>query len=506
MTKVSWMRPAAIGLSTAALFALGGCSPKPAAEGSESARKWGDIAFEPCALASKQGLDASKAYCAKTKVAEDAANPKSRQIELNLAWIPSENGSLKDPIVFLAGGPGQAAVDYASYARAILAQANRNRDLLLIDQRGTGESNVLSCPKAEAQFELEDVQLTPAQQLEAMKVCQAEVATKADTRFYTTTDFVRDLETVRQRLKVPQYNLVGISYGTRVAQKYAQAHPANVRSMVLDGVVPNRLVVGGEFARQLDNALKAQDAYCAKDKACKAEYGGNLSQRLRDLRIRLNAAPASVQVRDNATNDLNTLTIDGTRLTALVQKLAYSPEAMSILPLLIKRAEQGDYQPLGSLINATSDNSYGIEAGLFMSVVCAEDLPRWSAQTAAGDQNSLLGRDFRTEYAEACKYWPSGTAPKDFSDTPVRQIPTLMLSGELDPVTPPAYAAEIAKFYPNGRQLTLKGSGHGSMMRGCTARLTAQFIDRGDAKSLDAKCLDSLGFIPPFTGFNGWEP
>ena len=496
--------PLQLTLAVAAALSLAACAPKPADQGSESARKWGSITFEPCALEGSQGMDAEKAYCAVHEVPENPAQPNGRKIKLNLAMLPARNDGGEDPIVFLAGGPGQAAVEYGSYAGLILQQANRNRDILLVDQRGTGKSNALSCPEAEKKYKVVDVTLTPAEQLESMKACHAEIATTADTRFYTTANFVDDLERIRKAIGAKQYNLVGISYGTRSAQKYAAAYPQNVRSMVLDGVAPNDLVIGADFARQLDNALKKQDEYCAKESSCKKTYGGDLSQRLRALRVKLDGSPASVQVRDQKTNQTKDIRITGDQMVSLVQKLAYQPEAMSILPLLIQTAEQGDYQPLGALINTMGAESSGIEAGLYMSVTCAEDMPRWNAN---GDASQfLMGRDVRKDFEAACKLWPSGTMPTDFAKTPVLKIPTLMLSGDLDPVTPPSYAQSIIKQFPNGRSLVLKGSSHGSMTRGCTSRLVGQFIDRGDAKSLDASCLDSLGFIPPFTSFNGWEP
>lgn len=497
-------QPLRLILAGAVLLGLAACSPKPADQGSESARKWGSLTFEPCALDSKIGMDAEKAYCTTYEVPEDPAKADGRKIKLNLAIIPADNQGTNDPIVFLAGGPGQAAVEYASYAGAILRQANRNRDILVVDQRGTGKSNALKCPDADKKYDIEDVTLTPAQQLEAMQACHKEISTKADTRLYTTANFVDDLERIRKAIGAEQYNLVGISYGTRAAQKYAGAYPKNVRSMVLDGVAPNDLVIGGDFAQQLDNALKRQDEYCLKDTACKKTYGGNLSERLRALRVKLDSSPVNVQVRDLGTNELKSTKIDGGKFASLVHQLAYTPEAMSILPLLIQTAEKGDYQPLGSLINSMSAQGNGIEAGLYMSVTCAEDMPRWQASDKASEH--LLGRDFKSEYDAACKMWPHGAMPADFAKTPVLQIPTLMLSGDLDPVTPPIYAQSIIKQYPNGRSLVLKGSGHGSMMRGCTARLVGQFIDRGEAKSIDATCLDSLGFIPPFTSFNGWDP
>ncbi len=496
--------PLQLALAVAVGLTLVACSPKPVNEGSESARKWGSVTFEPCALEGTQGLDAEKAYCTTYEVPEDPANPSGRKIKLNLAILPAGNAGTTDPIVFLAGGPGQAAVEYGSYAGAILSQANRNRDILLIDQRGTGKSNALSCPDSEKKFDAVDVTLTPTQQLEAMTSCQAEIAKKADTRFYTTANFVNDLESIRKAIGATQYNLVGISYGTRSAQKYAAAYPDNVRSMVLDGVAPNDLVIGGDFARQLDNALKKQDEYCSKEKSCAKVYGGKLSERLRALRVKLDQSPVSVKVRDRETNVEKNVSISGEKLASLVQKLAYQPEAMSILPLLIQSAEQGDYQPLGALLNTAGSESNGIQAGLYMSVTCAEDMPRW---TESSDANKyLLGRHVRTEFDAACKLWPSGEMPADFAKTPVLKIPTLMLSGDLDPVTPPSYVDSIIKQFPNGRSLVLKGSGHGSMMRGCTSRLVGQFIDRGEAKSIDATCLDSLGFIPPFTSFNGWDP
>lgn len=476
-------------------------------------RTYGRIDFKPCVLTSDQGVKPVEAQCATFPVPEDRANPKGRTISLNIAWLPADDrsGGVPDPVFFLAGGPGQAATDYAAQIDMALNEVRKQRGIVLIDQRGTGRSNPLDCRDdkgAPLKFD-ETAQLDEAALSAYVGQCLKSLAGRADPRFYTTGDAIADLDAVRDALGVDKVNVIGGSYGTRVAQQYAMHYPQHTRSVVLDGVAPNRVVVGGEFAQRLQEALRKQDAQCAKLPACKARYsgngGGDLIARLGALKARLAAAPVPVSYRDPDTNEPRQDTLTADTLVGLTHGVSYVPQLSSLLPLIVSEAEQGRYEPLMSIARFWS-NQVGdtLNRGMQWSVVCAEDAPRY--QPDPQDADTVLGPDMARMFFLACQQWPRGKMASNFT-TPFRtDLPVLILSGELDPVTPPSYGDEVVKNLVNGRHLVLRGQGHGAMSLGCMPKLLGRFFETANAKELDANCLDSFSYVPPFTSFNGWEP
>jgi pimeloyl-ACP methyl ester carboxylesterase len=488
---------------------------KPASHAASAAtplRQFGRIAFKPCVLTSEQGFAPLEAQCATFPVPEDRAHPKARTIALNIAWLPAEgkNGGTPDPIFFLAGGPGQAATEVAAAVDQGLGQARKQRDIVLIDQRGTGRSNPLDCRDPDGRplkFD-ETAELDEARLDAYVAQCLKSLQGRADPRFYTTGDAIADLDAVRAALGSDKINVIGGSYGTRVAQQYAMHYPQHVRSVVLDGVAPNRMVVGGEFARQLEAALRKQDAQCAKVPACKARFAGDghdLLARLNTLKARLAAAPVAVSYRDPDTHELKQDTLNADTLVGLTHGVSYVPQLSSLLPLVVSEAEQGRYESLMAIAKFWSNQvSDQLNRGMQWSVICAEDAPRYQPDPA--DAGTVLGADMARMFFAACKQWPRGAIAADFTQPLKTALPVLVISGELDPVTPPVYGDEVAKTLPNGRHLVLRGQGHGGMSLGCMPKLLGRFFETADAKALDAKCLDSLNYVPPFTSFNGWEP
>lgn len=497
-------------LATAALALLAACQPQaPAGEAGSALRQFGTIAFKPCVLTNRQGLPAVEALCGNLPVAEDPTLPQGRQIALNIAWLPAHNqqGGTPDPVFFLAGGPGQAATEVAAQVDMGLREVRRLRDVILIDQRGTGRSNPLDC-RDERGRTLKLDEAAPTDEVEMLahvEQCLRSLDGRADPRFYTTGDAVRDLEAVRAALGVEKINLMGGSYGTRVAQQYAMAHPQRTRSVVLDGVAPNRLVVGGEFARTLEESLQRQDRQCAQQPACKARFGDDLIARLHRLKARLQATPVEVTYHDPATHAARHDRLDADTLTGLVQGVSYLPQLSALLPLVVSESEQGRHEPLMAISRVWSSQvGEQLNRGMQWSVICAEDAPRFRADPA--DSQTVLGADMARLFFTACRRWPRGEVAADFTQPYAVDVPTLLLSGELDPVTPPRFGEEVAKPLRNARHLTLRGQGHGTMAVGCVPKLLGQFLESADPKALEAGCLDSLNYVPPFTGFNGWEP
>lgn len=481
-------------------------SPAAAAK---ATRHFGRIPFEPCVVGGKQGLPPLEAYCGTFEVPEDRGRPNGRRIALNIAWLAasSRSGGAPDPVFFIAGGPGQAATDVANQVDLALQEVRRQRDILLVDQRGTGQSNPLDCrDDAGAPLAFEDAaSQDEAGLLAYANACLATVKRRADPRFYTTDHAVLDLDAVREAIGAERINLVGGSYGTRVAQRYATKFPAHTRSVVLDGVAPNDLVVGGEFARRLDEALRRQDARCRRIAACDERFGRDLPGRLRALKERLALAPVTVDYRDPATNLQRQDTLTDEALVGVVHGVSYLPQLSSLLPLVVAEAEEGRYGSLMALAHLWSEQIGGqLNRGMQWSVVCAEDAPRYRPDP--GDAGTVLGPDMARMFFTACQVWPRGEVAADFHAPFRTKAPVLLLSGELDPVTPPVYGERVAQGLPNARHLVLRGQGHGAMAMGCMPKLLGRFIESADPETLEADCLDSLGYVPPFTTFNGWEP
>jgi pimeloyl-ACP methyl ester carboxylesterase len=495
----------------AAPLLLAACGD-PGANTSESTRvtrPYGSLAFEPCTLGGSSGAGNVEAQCARLDVPEDRATPGGRTISVHVAWLPAGRNAAanEDPVFFLAGGPGQAASDVAGVVDSALREVRKQRDIFLVDQRGTGKSNPLTCVDAAGKELPLDELAEPSVEVlrDYARRCAAGLQGKADPRFYTTTEAVADLDAVRTALGVEQVNLVGGSYGTRVAQQYATRHPQHTRTVVLDGVVPNDLVVGGEFASTFEDALALQSAQCDALPACKARFPSDLREQLRRVMTRLETAPVEVEYRDATTGESRRDTVTDDTLVGLAFAFSYAPETASLLPLVLDEADQGRYAPLMSLAQLMSKSmGDSMNRRMQWSVICAEDADRFDPD--ASQAGTLLGTEVGEMFFAACAQWPTGARPADFDAPFQSDLPVLLLSGELDPVTPPRYGERVLAGTPNGRHLQLRGQGHGTMGLGCMPKLLGKFIETADAKSLDVDCLDTLTYVPPFTSFNGWEP
>lgn len=460
------------------------------------------IEFSDCDLRDASGIPRVEAQCARYSVAEDRAQPQARRIELRIARIPARiAGAWPDPVVFLAGGPGQSAVEAYLSVQAGLARLHRHRDILLIDQRGTGGSNRLAC----ALPDLEQAQPVVAQDWRRLaEDCLARVAPIADPRHYTTSDYVDDLEEVRGALGIAQVNLIGGSYGTRVALEYLRRHPDVVRSVVVDGVVPPELALGADHARNLDDALGRIFAACSANAECRDRHGDPM-QELRLLQAQLGLAARPVAYREPIEFKDKTGTLTRGILAGVVRLFAYKPESAALLPLWLAEAGRGNAAPLYAQIDLLSRNlEQQLAHGMELSVLCSEDLPGLIADPR--EAQTVLGASLVEGLRAQCEVWPRGRMPADFKQPLESDAPVLILSGENDPVTPPRYGDQVVATLSHGRHIVAPGQGHITMNSGCVPRLLAEFVESGDAKALDAGCVDELGAMPAFLDYNGFGP
>jgi pimeloyl-ACP methyl ester carboxylesterase len=465
----------------------------------------GTLRFTRCELSQPRSATTTPAWCAPFDVPEDATQPDGRRITLRLAMIRSEAAvPAPDPVVLLAGGPGQAATESYPQVAGAFAPLRRHRHILLLDQRGTGGSNALDCGSGDADTavatETDDSATAAAQ----ARACLERVRAHADPRHYTTTAALADLEAVRRALGDVRLNLVGVSYGTRVAQHYLRAHPAGVRSIVLDGVVPNDTIIGADFAASLDAALRGRLALCAKDEACRTRFG-DIHATLYETLARLERAALPTSIRDPQTFAELQRPASAATLGTLVRLYLYANETSALLPLAISEAAAGRAAPLVAQAQLV-ENELGasMTGGMALSVICSEDDER--LKVATPDDTRILGSAFVRTLKAQCGSWPKGARPDAFFEPVTSDIPALLLSGEFDPVTPPSYGENVVRHYARGRHLVAPGHGHNVVGRGCLPKLVARFIETLDAAALDAGCISELGPAPFFLDYNGAAP
>ncbi|GAA0691165.1 alpha/beta fold hydrolase [Dyella marensis] len=466
----------------------------------------GSLTLTPCELGQPNSGMTTAAWCAPFEVPENRDDPHSRKIKLKFGVIRSSaQVATDDMVVLLAGGPGQAATETWPGVAPALQPLLAHRHVLLLDQRGTGGSNPLTCKPAEAKpGSDEELAFDPARLRAETAACLKQLEGKADPRYYTTTVATQDLDDLRRALGSPSFDLVGVSYGTRMAQQYLMRHPEAVRAVVLDGVVPNELVLGEDFAQNLESALKAQFARCTADKACHERFGDPY-QTLYQLRDALRANPHQVSFRDPQNYQSVQRVLSEYSLASVVRMFAYSPITAALLPVSIDAAAHGDVGPLlGQAKLLSGDLSDTMNGGMQSSVICSEDADLFTPRPQ--DAHSMLGTRVLDTLQAVCSVWPKGTRPADFHQPVKSDKPALLFSGEYDPVTPPAYGDTVLKGFANGRHFVLKGQGHNVVTAGCAPDLLKHFVEDLAPAKLDAKCLERLQATPQFIDFNGAAP
>lgn len=463
------------------------------------------LTLADCRLEDAEHLRSIAAKCGEFEVAEDRAAPSSPRIRLKVAVIPALNRSgPRDPLFVLAGGPGQAASDFYVSVGPAFARVQRQRDIVLVDQRGTGGSNALNCDFPE---EDELAELTPAEIRRLAENCLT--ALKSDPRHYTTSVAVRDLDDVRAALGYERINLYGVSYGTRVAQHYLRRYPARVRSLILDGVVAPGVVLAVDSAFHAQRALDLIFERCGKDSACHAAFP-DPAKDFETLGARLARQPAIVSMPDPVTGTVRNETVRTVHLQIATRFLSYAPERAALLPLLLHEANaRNNLAPLAAqaeLLATRYANSLSI--GMHNSVVCTEDAPLINAARIdrAALAKTYLGALQLDGLIEICKVWPHGTIDPDFNAPVDSAVAVLLLSGTADPVTPPSYAEDARRSLSQSLHVVIEGQGHGQLGVGCVPRLLAEFLERGSTQDFDVSCARTIAPAPFFASFAGPPP
>ncbi|MDC0939022.1 alpha/beta fold hydrolase [Pseudomonadales bacterium] len=489
-------------LLVVSMLCLSACSEAPDGKDEILANLYDKRAleFEPCERASTTPA-ASLVSESRCMIFERPENPDladGRQIPLQVMVIPSlQSNPVLDPLVILAGGPGQAATELANLG-LIFNKIRQARDILLLDQRGTGKLSPMRC--AEAPEKLTDLSTRNLLKLQTktLDTCLSEM--EADPRFYTTDFAIQDLEALRMYLGYKQLNLWGGSYGTRVALAFLKAYPESVRTIILDGVAPAAITIPLHIERDASRALERVFEACDAEPSCSNHYP-NLRMHFDDLSARFEK-PQIISVTDPVTGQKLTLSADIDWLHAALRSPLYGRMTQRLMPFIIEQAYAGHYAPLLSV----SALDGGINSAMFLSVICSEDVARISQANfdlAQAQPYILKSRQLNIPIIEACKVWPSRALPASYFEPVVSDKPVLVFSGASDPVTPPSWGDSILPGLVNAQHFVVEGFAHNTLGTRCTVEMITDFVDTANFSALDSSCLSNIKRRPFFIGTGG---
>ncbi|HKD12552.1 MAG TPA: alpha/beta fold hydrolase [Thermoanaerobaculia bacterium] len=444
---------------------------------------------------------AGKGRCGTYEVYEDRAARKGRKISLKIVVLPATGAPIApDPFVFLSGGPGEAATESAPGLAGDLRAIREHRDLLFVDQRGTGGSHPLNCEMYVPRENLQSY-LGEFFPVESVRRCRRELEKNSDLTRYTTPDAMDDLDDVRAALGYERLNVLGGSYGTRAAQVYLKRHPRHVRTVVLHGVVPTDDHMPLHFPHNAQRALSGVLEECAAEPACRAAFP-DLAREARDLFSGLARSPVQTAALNPRTGDPTEVSLSRDLAAEAVRYMLYSPAAAGEIPAVIHQAAQGDFAPLAErALYGRVEIVGGGSAGLYLSVTCSEDVP-W-IRPGEGErqaEGTFLG-DYRLrQQRAACALWPRAPIPEDYFGRVTGGAPVLLLSGQWDPATPPSNSDTVAKSLPRSLHLVVPHGGHafeGLLGVDCVLDLIAAFVERGTTDGLETSCVSKIR-RPPF--------
>ena len=432
------------------------------------------------------------------EVYEDREAREGRVIALKVVVLPATSPEPKpDPIFFLAGGPGQAASGLAR--RLHSSWMRRDRDIVLVDQRGTGESNPLSCNLAGSADEVAGY-LEPIFQEELFRDCLEQLEQRADLTLYSTPIAMDDLDEVRAALGYETINLIGGSYGTRAALVYMRRHPERVRAAILKGVAPIAFRNPLYHAREAQKALERTFDACERSPACRAAFP-SLREEFEAVLARLEEEPVELAGRSAASGTPVAMRLDREAFAEALRVMMYSTSSARRVPLAIHRAFGGEYMPFAQLgVQTNRALRDQLAFGMLLCVTCAEDVARIDPDEVERETaGTFLGPGRVRRQMRICGFWPKGRIPDDYGEPVSCDAPTLIFSGTLDPVTSSDFGAEAARHLPNSLHLVVPSSHniHTAQNTACLDAIIREFLERGTTEGLDTSCVDELE-LPPF--------
>jgi pimeloyl-ACP methyl ester carboxylesterase len=477
----------------AAAAATAGCDDSSEARGAGAA---GSLVEEDCV-----GVPVDDARCLRLTVYENPTTRRGRTIPLRIVVLPATATDLAhrkdDAIVYLAGGPGQAATRLIGDSSLVDGLRTR-RDIVYADQRGTGGSNPLLCKfygppdQPQAYFDA----FLP---IEKVRACRSALERTADLTQYTTSASVEDLEAIRSALKYPRFTLVGGSYGTRLAMEYVRRYEPRVRAVILEGPVTPADHVPERFGQLAERALDGLLDECLGDAACARAFPA-IRDEARQVFERLRRGPVTAMTEHPTARRPAEVTLTRDHVAEAIRYLTYSSVGASRVPLYLHEAFKGDFSPIANFLIRW--RAGGMFDALYLSITCTEDVPLVAADAAKWDEATYLGGYRVRQQRAACAEWPRGARPESSLLPVTANVPILITSGTLDPVTPPENGDTIARSLAHSLHVRVPSGGHSPFgLRGldCLDGLKRDFIERASAGGLDTSCVNRIA-RPGFAG------
>jgi pimeloyl-ACP methyl ester carboxylesterase len=422
---------------------------------------------------------ATVARCGTVEVLEDRSRSGGRTIRLNVIILPATSAVALPPLFDIEGGPGKASTNSAGFYVSDGLDYRKHRDVVLVDQRGTGQSNPLRCPELSAPERAYDPIYPPA----AVERCRIALSKVADLRFYGTKEAVEDLDAVRAALGHERIDLVGISYGTTFALRYMATNPDRVRAAILIAPVPADGLPPRLHASAADHALYRLFAQCASDALCRAAFNPTAGlTRALDRLPGITGAPSREVFLEK------------------LRQAMYQPVVARRVPLILDHAARGDLAPFYAVSKANGPSN--LADGLYLSITCSESFALMDVGAARRVARATRFGDYRLRrQQDACRRWPTGKVAPNHLGAVRSSTATLVFSGTEDPVNSPDWATQVARELPNARLLIVPGGGHGLEglpgLPECFDAIALRFFVDGDPSRVDASCLNSLS-PPPF--------
>jgi pimeloyl-ACP methyl ester carboxylesterase len=453
-----------------------------------------EVETTPCFLVGVSNI----AHCGHIQRPLDPDRPDATKIQIHFAVLPAlARHKRADPLFFFAGGPGQSAIELAAPLSRLLARLGNRRDIVLIDQRGTGRSAPLKCADDRSQHLGESADTV--RQLARLRDCRTalEKLPWGDLTQYTTAIAIADADAVREAIGASQVNLVGASYGTRAVLEYQRQFPQRVRRAVIDGVAPADMALPASFSVDNQAALDGLLAACADDPVCAGRFP-RLHEHWQNL---LASLPVRAIVADPLTGREEPILLNRDTLLAWIRTPLYLPTLSSALPQAINDAANGRFNSLVALASALSVGGDSMATGMHFSVVCSEDMAR--KPTIRPSPGADFGATFGDFYRRACADWPRAKVPAGFYRVKAAPSATLILSGGADPATPPRHGDRIARqLGVKARHQVVANAGHGVMGLPCMSDVIYRFVDAesdDDALRVETTCAAAIPRPPVFT-------
>ncbi len=447
-----------------------------------------DQPMRPC------GADA--AVCGHLSVPEDRSDPAGRQIDLYVKLVPAvASDPQPDPVFFLAGGPGGAATQSWLSAPGLFPIVHWDRDIVLVDQRGTGDSNLLLWPEPPdlSGLSRHEMSVTLAAWLK-----KALAGLDADPRFYASRQAADDLDDVRAALGYDRIDIYGASYGATLAQYYLRQHESHVRSVVLDGGTLLDVPIFERLPRSSQEALDSVLERCVADTACHATFPDPAGD-LETAMARLATHPVRTDLFDQWTEE--PIVVDAAALAAQIHYLLVISDSAEV-PLVLHQAATGRIEPIAQRIrDASEDPSTSSKATvMYWSIVCAEGWARFDPGRTAGlgAGSYLLSDELDAARTEglACRLMPEASMQPGDAEPVRSDVPVLLLNGVEDPQDPPSNVADAEAELPSSLSIAVPALGHTVGHIGCLPSIVSAFFETGSVVGLDTSCVDRMTPTP----------